>query len=93
MQFRDLQKQYEIQKLDIDMEVSSVCSSAHYFSGLEVSDLEKKLAVYVGVKYCITCANGTDDIAFAIKAWGLGKGKVIFVPDFTFFQSEEKISP
>ena len=89
MQFRDLQKQYEVLKNDIDAKVQSVCTSAHYISGPEVSELEKELAEYVGVKHCITCANGTDAITLAIKAWGFGKGDAIFVPDFTFFSSGE----
>lgn len=89
MQFRDLQKQYEILKKDIDAKIQEVCSSAHYISGPEVTDLEHELAEYVGVKHCITCANGTDAITLALKAWGLGEGDAVFVPDFTFFSSGE----
>ena len=89
MQFRDLQKQYEILKSDIDAKVQSVCTTAHYISGAEVTELEKKLADYVGVKHCITCANGTDARTLALKAWGIGKGDAVFVPDFTFFSSGE----
>lgn len=89
MQFRDLQKQYEVLQEDIDTKIRSVCASSHYISGPEVAALEKELAEYVGVKHCITCANGTDAITLAIKAWGLGEGDVVFVPDFTFFSSGE----
>lgn len=89
MQFRDLQKQYQVLKTEIDTKVLDVCASAHYISGPEVSELERQLAEYVGVKHCITCANGTDAITLAIKAWGLGKGDAVFVPDFTFFSSGE----
>ena len=89
MQFRDLQKQYEILKEDIDRSIVSVCSGAHFISGQQVRELEEQLASYVGVKHCITCANGTDAITLAIKAWGLGEGDAVFVPDFTFFSSGE----
>lgn len=89
MQFRDLQKQYEVLKDEIDARIQSVCSSAQYISGSEVFELERELAEYVGVKHCITCANGTDAITLAIKAWGLGRGDAVFVPDFTFFSSGE----
>jgi dTDP-4-amino-4,6-dideoxygalactose transaminase len=89
MQFRDLQKQYEVLKDDIDAKIQSVCKNAHYVSGPEVSNLEKELADYVGVKHCITCANGTDAITLAMKAWGLGERDAVFVPDFTFFSSGE----
>lgn len=89
MQFRDLKKQYEILKPQIDKAMINVASSARYIAGPEVKELEKKLAGYVGVKHCITCANGTDAITIAMKTWGVGPGDAVFVPDFTFFSSGE----
>ena len=89
MQFRDLPKQYQVLKPQIDASLMSVVTSAHFISGPEVKELEKALAEYVGVKHCITCANGTDAISIAMRAWGIGKGDAVFVPDFTFFSSGE----
>ena len=89
MQFRDLPKQYEVLKPQIDEAMIKVASSAKFISGPEVRELESKLAEYVGVKHCITCANGTDAISIAMRVWGIGKGDVVFVPDFTFFSSGE----
>lgn len=89
MQFRDLPKQYEVLKDSIDAAMKDVASSAHFISGPEVKELEKELAQYVGVKHCITCANGTDAISIAMRAWGIGEGDAVFVPDFTFFSSGE----
>lgn len=89
MEFRDLKKQYQVLKVLIDEKVQSVCASAHYISGPEGAELEKELAEYVGVKHCITCANGTDALTLALKAWGIGSGDAVFVPDFTFFSSGE----
>lgn len=89
MQFRDLPKQYEVLKPQIDTAMMGVAASAHFISGPEVKELEKALAEYVGVKHCITCANGTDAISIAMRAWGIGEGDAVFVPDFTFFSSGE----
>lgn len=89
MQFRDLQQQYEVLKKEIDREIQNVCASAQYISGSKVTELEEALAEYVGVKHCITCANGTDALTLALKAWGIGVNDAIFVPDFTFFSSGE----
>ena len=89
MQFRDLPKQYEVLKPQIDAAMVSVASSARFISGPEVKTLERALAEYVGVKHCITCANGTDAITIAMRAWGLGRGDAVFVPDFTFFSTGE----
>ena len=55
-------------------------------------ELEEKLAQYVGVKHCISCANGTDALTLALMAWGIGPGDAVFVPDFTFFSSGEVVS-
>lgn len=89
MQFRDLSKQYEVLKPQIDAAMMKVTASAHFISGPEVKELEKALANYVGVKHCITCANGTDAITIAMRTWGIGRGDAVFVPDFTFFSSGE----
>ncbi len=43
MQFRDLQKQYEVLKGDIDRSISFVVSSAHFISGSQVAELEESL--------------------------------------------------
>lgn len=95
IQFRDLQRQYEAIKDTIDWRVFNVITSAHYISGPEVHELENVLADYVGVKHCISCANGTDAISIALMASGIGeqgggsKADAVFVPDFTFFSSGE----
>lgn len=89
MEFRDLKHQYAVLKEEIDKNIIEVCSSAKYISGPQVKDLEEQLAEYVGVKHCVTCANGTDALTLALKAWGVGKGDAVFVPDFTFFSTGE----
>ncbi len=89
MQFRDLKKQYEVLKNDIDAGVAEVLASAKFISGPQVKELEQKLAEYVGVKHCISCGNGTDAITLGMMAWGVDEGDAVFVPDFTFFSSGE----
>ena len=89
MEFRDLKKQYAVLKDRIDVGIAEVLTSARFISGPQVKELEQKLAQYVGVKHCITCANGTDAITLALMAWGIGEGDAVFVPDFTFFSSGE----
>ena len=89
MEFRDLKKQYETLKNEIDAGIADVVSTAHFISGPQVKELETKLAEYVGVKHCITCANGTDALTLALMTWNIGEGDAVFVPDFTFFSSGE----
>lgn len=92
MQFRDLKKQYQVLKKDIDEAVLQVMGDCNFISGNQVKDLEKELAGYVGVKHCITCANGTDALSMAMMAWDIKAGDAVFVPDFTFFSSGEIVA-
>lgn len=91
MEFRDLKEQYRQNKEAIDKAVLSVVNDANFIHGNQVSELEYELAKYVGVKYCITCANGTDALQLALMTWKIGAGDAVFVPDFTFFSSGEVV--
>jgi len=92
MQFRDLKAQYQALKSDIDSAVMQVMADANFISGVQVRNLEKRLAEYVGVKHCITCANGTDALKLAEMAYGIGHGDAVFLPDFTFFSTAETVA-
>ncbi len=92
MEFRDLKKQYQVLKKDMDAALIEVANSGTYIGGKHVSELEKELADYVGVKHCISCANGTDALSLALMAWDVKATDAIFVPDFTFFASAEVVS-
>ena len=92
MQFRDLKKQYEVLKKDIDQAMIDVAASSAYIMGKPVKELEAALAEYVRVKHCVSCGNGTDALTIALKVLGVGAGDAVFVPDFTFFASAEVIS-
>ena len=92
MQFRDLKQQYQVLREEMDHAILDAVASGAYIMGPQVKELEKQLADYVGVKHCLTCANGTDALTLALKAWGIGPGDAVFVPDFTFFSSAEVVS-
>lgn len=89
MEFRDLKRQYKKNKRSIDKAIKKVLKEGVFIGGKPVQELEEKLADYVGVKHCITCANGTDALTLVLMAWGIGKGDAVFVPDFTFFATAE----
>lgn len=92
MEFRNLKKQYQTLKSEIDSNMQEVLQNTNFISGRQVTELEEKLAKYVGVKHCISCANGTDALSLALMAWEIGPGDAVFVPDFTFFSSGEVVS-
>ena len=91
MEFRDLKKQYRVLREEMGRAVLHAMASGAYIMGPQVRELEQQLAEYVGLKHCLTCANGTDALTLALKAWGIGPGDAVFVPDFTFFSSAEVV--
>lgn len=92
MEFRDLKRQYQYMKNEIDASIQKVIENTNFIQGNQVAELEKTLADYTGMKYCIACANGTDALQLALMAWGIGPKDAVFVPDFTFFSSGEVVS-
>lgn len=92
MEFRDLRAQYDKYKTEIDLAIQEVLLNADFIGGKEVKILEDRLAEYVGVKHCISCANGTEAMTLLMMSWGVGKGDAVFVPDFTFFSTGEIVS-
>lgn len=92
MQFRDLKTQYQRLKPEIDAAIQEVLDDCNFISGKQVMELEQQLASYVGVKHCVSCANGTDALSLAVMALEIGQGDAVFVPDFTFFSSGEIVS-
>lgn len=92
MEFRDLKRQYQYLKKEMDISIQEVIENTDFIQGSQVGRLEKVLADYTGTKHCISCANGTDALQLALMAWGIGQEDAVFVPDFTFFSSGEVVS-
>lgn len=92
MHFIDLASQYEALKPQIDANIARVLSHGKFINGPEVKELEEKLATFVGVKHCVTCANGTDALELVLLAWGIGPGDAVFVPSFTFMSTGEAVA-
>ncbi len=87
MQFRDLGAQYKALKSEIDAGIQGVIDSTGFILGKPVTELEGKLAEYVGRKHCVGCANGTDALQLALMIWNIGPGDAVFTSDFTYFAS------
>ncbi|MBS4024183.1 MAG: DegT/DnrJ/EryC1/StrS family aminotransferase [Clostridia bacterium] len=92
MEFRDLQVQYQKYKQEIDYAIQGVLLNTNFIGGKEVSELEAQLSEYIGIKHCISCANGTEAMTLVMMAWGIKEGDAVFVPDFTFFSTGEIVS-
>ncbi|WP_373358247.1 DegT/DnrJ/EryC1/StrS family aminotransferase [Acinetobacter lactucae] len=90
--FIDLKAQQNRIKDKIDAGIQNVLSHGQYILGPEVTELEEKLAAYVGAKHCITCANGTDALQIAQMAFGIGLGDEVITPGFTYIATAETVA-
>lgn len=92
MRFIDLQAQYARIGDAVERRVLDVLRSGQYILGPEVAELESKLAQFVGVRHCVSCASGTDALQIALMAQGVGPGDAVFVPTFTFVATAEVVA-
>ena len=92
MQFIDLAAQQIRIKQKIDANIQKVLAHGQYILGPEVDELEQRLAAFVGVKHCITCANGTDALQIAQMAFGIGPGDEVITPGFTYIATAETVA-
>ena len=88
----DLKGQYQRIKSEIDLAMVNCVESAEFINGKLVSEFAENLAKYVGVKYVIPCANGTDALQIALMALELEPGDEVIVPAFTYVATAEVIA-
>lgn len=92
MKFIDLGRQYNKIKKNLDSRLINIMENTSFIMGKDVETLESQLANYVGVKHCISCANGTDALQIPLMAWEIGPGDAVFLPSFTFYATAEVVS-
>jgi dTDP-4-amino-4,6-dideoxygalactose transaminase len=92
IQMVDVIGQYQHIKEEIDREVLDCVASAKYINGPKVKEFQANLEEYLGAKYVIPCANGTDALQIALMALGLKPGDEVLVPAFTYVATAEVIA-
>jgi dTDP-4-amino-4,6-dideoxygalactose transaminase len=65
---------------EINAAVARVIGSGWYIGGPEVETFERAFAKLAGLPFAVGVANGTDAIAIALRAIGIGRGDVVVVP-------------
>lgn len=81
----DLTAQYRAIQSEIDGAVHQVLESGRFILGPNVAAFEQEVAAYLGVKYSIGVASGTDALVIALRALDIGQGDEVIVPAYTFF--------
>jgi dTDP-4-amino-4,6-dideoxygalactose transaminase len=61
-----------------------VMDKTAFILGPDVKEFETEYAAFLGVKHCITVANGTDALELCVRAAGLGAEDEVLVPANSF---------
>ena len=69
-----------------------VVDSGRYILGPQVKAFEEEAAAALGVAHGIGVANGTDALALALRAVGVGPGDEVICPSYTFYATAEAIA-
>ena len=92
IQMVDLKSQYEKIKSEVDKGIQEVINNTQFIKGPQIKQFEDALALELGVKHVIACANGTDALQIAMMALGLKLGDEIILPVFTYVATAEVIA-
>jgi UDP-2-acetamido-2-deoxy-ribo-hexuluronate aminotransferase len=92
IQMVDLKQQYANIKGDVDIAIQDVINSAAFINGRQVTEFAESLSRYLGVKYVVPCANGTDALQISLMALGLQPGDEVITPSFTYIATTEVIA-
>jgi len=92
IKFLDLQAQYKTIKPEIDQAIKNVIEESAFIGGKYVAHFEKEFSAYVGAKYCVGVANGTDALEIAIEGLNMPPGSEIIVPANSFIASSEAVT-
>jgi dTDP-4-amino-4,6-dideoxygalactose transaminase len=68
-----------------------VVDSSAFVLGPEVAAFEREFAAYCQVPHALGVANGTEAIALALRAVGVGPGDSVLLPAFTFIGTAEAV--
>lgn len=90
--FVDLHAQYLTIKPEIDAAIADVIAQTAFIRGPHVDAFEKAWAATLGVKHCVSCANGTDALYVAMRGLGLKPGDEVITTAHSWISTTETIT-
>lgn len=80
-------REYQARKAEFDAAVLGVMARGDFILGGEVAEFEKECAEYLGARYAVGVASGSDALVIAADLLGYKDGAEVLTPTFTFFAS------
>ena len=90
--FVDLHAQYLSIKSEIDAAISEVIAESAFIRGPHVDRFEEAWAKTLGVKHCVSCANGTDALYIAMRVLGVKPGDEVVTTAHSWISTSETIT-
>ncbi len=90
--FVDLYAQYLTIKPEIDAAIQDVITNSAYIRGPHVDKFEKLWAETVGLKHCVSCANGTDALYITMRGLGIKVGDEVITTAHSWIATTETIT-
>ena len=88
----DLKAQYHVIKPEVLSAIEAVCDEQGFVLGPRVVAFEEATAQYIGSRYAIGCASGSDALLLSLMAMGVKAGDEVITIPFTFFATAGAIS-
>ena len=90
--FVDLHAQYLDIKPSIDGAIAEVIAKSAFIRGPHVEAFEAAWADTLGVKHCVSCANGTDALYIAMRGLGVKPGDEVITTAHSWISTSESIT-
>jgi dTDP-4-amino-4,6-dideoxygalactose transaminase len=77
---------------EIDEAIAAVIRESGFVRSRFVDQFEREYAEAMGVKHCVSCANGTDAIYIAMKGLGIKPGDEVITTAHSWISTSETIT-
>ena len=88
----DLQAQFQGIRSDVLSAIEAVCNEQSFVLGRRVEAFESAIAEYLGCRYAVGVASGSDALLLSLMAVGVKPGDEVITVPFTFFSTAGGIS-
>jgi dTDP-4-amino-4,6-dideoxygalactose transaminase len=92
LSFLNLQAQFAAIRDEVMTAIAGVMETQHFILGEEVQMFEQELCSFVGARFAVSCASGSDALLLALLALGVGPGDEVITTPFTFVATAGSIA-
>lgn len=90
--FVDLHAQYQSIKTEIDAAIAGVIAESAFIRGPHVESFEQAWARTMGLRHCVSCANGTDALYITMRGLQLKPGDEVITTAHSWISTSETIT-